>query len=55
MQHNEPIIRKSFILSNSKENFKETLKATEIGEFLFEKGIIETVRSSKLLESVTKT
>ena len=54
LQRDESLIRKSLMLSNLNASMKETLKETDIDEWLFGKQLDEKLKSAQLLEKSSK-
>ena len=54
LQPEESVIRRNLILSNVDDSMKETLLATQIGEFLFGQDLEEKVKAAKALQSTAK-
>ena len=54
LQHDESVIRRNLILSSVDDSIKETLLATQIGEFVFGQDLEEKVKAAKALQCMAK-
>lgn len=54
LQRDESLTRKSLILSNINASLRDTLKETDVGEFLFGQQLEEKLKAAKLLEKSSK-
>lgn len=54
LQHDEAVIRRSLITANINESMRETLKDSQIGEFLFGSDLEDAVKNTKALQTASK-
>ncbi|XP_059612599.1 uncharacterized protein LOC132259072 [Phlebotomus argentipes] len=54
VQHDQALIRRTLIVANVGASMRDTLKETEIGEFLFGDALEETIKNTKTLQAASK-